>query len=166
MKNVLQIFKIVFWHNFHFNSYRIIEEILFNSYCWSQVIHVRLFSLQNATMFSREYSFTTNCFLCSKSMKLYLSGNMYSWSEYIFGFFLRRLWIQKKKKNRQITNTSEKLGLFDHLHITFYFILTNFYNHILFDISAYMNKSVNHNFTNLLLYCVETGFFKKEKIIK
>lgn len=83
-------------------------------------------------------SFTMNCFLCSKSMKLYLSGNMRSWPEYIFGFFLRRLWMQK---SGQITNSSEKLWLFDHLHSTFYFILTNFYNHILFDIS-YMNKSV------------------------
>lgn len=83
-------------------------------------------------------SFTMNCFLCLKSMKLYLSGNMCSWPEYIFGFFLRRLWMQK---SGQITNSSEKLWLFDHLHITFYFILTNFYNHILFDIS-YMNKSV------------------------
>lgn len=45
------------------------------------------------------------------------------------------------QKSGQITNSSEKLWLFDHLHITFYFILTNFYNHILFDIS-YMNKSV------------------------
>lgn len=45
------------------------------------------------------------------------------------------------QKSGQITNSSEKLWLFDHLHIIFYFILTNFYNHILFDIS-YMNKSV------------------------
>lgn len=45
------------------------------------------------------------------------------------------------QKSGQKTNSSEKLWLFDHLHITFYFILTNFYNHILFDIS-YMNKSV------------------------
>lgn len=66
------------------------------------------------------------------------------------------------QKSGEITNSSEKLWLFHHLHITFYFILTNFYNHILFDISAYVNNSVNYDFTNRP-YCVEIGFFKKEK---
>lgn len=91
------------------------------------------------------YSFTTNCFLRSKSMKLYLSGNTCSLTAWIHFWFLFAKIVNAKKW----TNNRQKLWLFGHLHITFYFILTNFYNHILF---LYICIHEQHK-----------GFFEKRK---